>query len=138
MESGRWKRKPYDPLRKVETILRGLKVAVIGDFSVAYKLVLSAVILALTFHLRHWIDGAVVILATAAVVSAELFNTAMEALCDYVEPGHDLEIGAVKDIAAAAAGIAVFVWAGILIYEYASALLELSGYRGGFLVRLGP
>ena len=47
---------------------------------------------------------------------AELLNSAIEILCDFVEPQHNLQIGTIKDIAAAA-GIAIFVWAAILIIE---------------------
>lgn len=48
---------------------------------------------------------------------SELFNSAIEVLCDLVEPNHNERIRIIKDIAAAAAGISIFVWAAILIIE---------------------
>jgi diacylglycerol kinase len=42
---------------------------------------------------------------------------ANEILCDFVEPQQNPQIGAIKDIAAAAAGIAISVWAAILTIE---------------------
>ena len=48
---------------------------------------------------------------------AELFNSAIEILCDFVEQRQNPQIGTIKDIAAAAAGIAIFVWAAILPIE---------------------
>ena len=43
-----------------------------------------------------------VIAAVAAVVAAELINTAIEVLCNHVTPQHHPAIKQVKDIAAAA------------------------------------
>lgn len=46
------------------------------------------------------------VLAMAMVWLAEAFNTAIEELCDRIEPGFDLVIGRIKDIAAGAVLIA--------------------------------
>lgn len=45
-------------------------------------------------------------LGTGVVLAAELYNTAIEALCDFVENRHDEKIRIIKDIAAAT-GVAV-------------------------------
>lgn len=44
----------------------------------------------------------VVIICAAAVLTAEMFNTAVEKLCDIVQPGIHSSIKQVKDIAASA------------------------------------
>ena len=41
------------------------------------------------------------LVATALVLVAELLNTAIEELCDYVQPERAPQIGTTKDIAAA-------------------------------------
>jgi diacylglycerol kinase len=107
----------YHPLRKLKVILAGLHVAVVTDFSVAYKVVLSVPVLGAAFVLRKWIDGELVLLAVGLVLIAELFNSAIEVLCDFVEPSYSDRIRVVKDIAAAAAGLSIFVWAAILLIE---------------------
>ena len=107
----------YDPVKKIKVVLKGLKVAVITDFSVAYKLVLSIPILLVAGMFYRWVDLSIILLATGMMLLAELFNSAIEILCDFVEPQHNQQIGTIKDIAAAAAGIAIFVWAAILIIE---------------------
>ena len=107
----------YHPIKKIKVVLKGLKVAVITDFSVAYKLVLSIPILLVACMFYRWVDLTIILLATGMMLLAELFNSAIEILCDFVEPQQNLQIGAIKDIAAAAAGIAIFVWAAILIIE---------------------
>lgn len=107
----------YHPIKKIKVVLKGLNVAVITDFSVAYKLVLSIPILLVACMLYRWVDLSIILLATGMMLLAELFNSAIEILCDFVEPHQNPQIGAIKDIAAAAAGIAIFVWAAILTIE---------------------
>ena len=107
----------YNPAHKLKTILSGLYIAVITDFSVAYKVVLSMPILAVSFLLRRWIDVSIILLAMGLVLIAELFNSAIEVLCDFVEPQHNEQIRIIKDIAAAAAGLSIGVWAVILGIE---------------------
>jgi len=113
----------YDPIRKLKVIFSGLHFAV-SDFSVAYKLVLSVPVFILSFILQQWVDVTLILLATGMMLVSELFNSAIEILCDFVQPREDRRIGMIKDIAAAAAGISIFVWATTLILE-ASHLWKL-------------
>ncbi len=107
----------YHPLRKLRTVFSGLRYAVIYDFSVAYKLVLSALVLAAAFALRAWVDLLLILVVTALVLIAEILNSAIEALCDFVETRHNEKIKVIKDIAAAAVGISIFVWLVVLAIE---------------------
>jgi diacylglycerol kinase len=107
----------YHPLRKLRTVFSGLRYAVIYDYSVAYKLVLSALVLAAAFALRAWVDMLLILVVTALVLIAEILNSAIEALCDFVETRHNERIKVIKDIAAAAVGISIFVWFVVLIVE---------------------
>ncbi|MBK7416885.1 MAG: diacylglycerol kinase [Dechloromonas sp.] len=107
----------YHPLRKLRTVFSGLRYAVIYDWSVTYKLVLSALILIAAFSLRAWVDFLVILLATAFVVFAEMMNSAIEALCDFVEDQHNEKIKVIKDIAAAAVGISMFAWLVVIVVE---------------------
>lgn len=107
----------YRPLRKFAVILAGLRYAVLHDFSVMYKVVLSVFVMAAALWLRDWLDAALILLATGLVVAAELFNTAIEALCDFVETRQNEKIGIIKDIAAAAAGMVILAWWIVLAVE---------------------
>ena len=116
----------YHPLRKIKIVLSGLRFAVLYDFSVAYKMVLSIIILALALIFQQWVDFELILLATGLVLMAELFNSAIEAVCDFLETRENEKIRAIKDIAAAAVGIGVVVWLTVMILELVRlvALLE--------------
>lgn len=107
----------WRPLRKLRVIVAGLRYAVLHDFSVMYKVALSVAVLGVALWLRDWVDAALILLATGLVVAAELFNTAIEALCDFVETRHNEKIGIIKDIAAAATGMVILAWWIVLVVE---------------------
>jgi len=79
--------------------------------------VLSALLLGPAFALREWIDVLLILLATAFVLVAEIFNSAIEALCDFVETSENPKIKVIKDMAAAAVGIAIVVWLAVIATE---------------------
>jgi diacylglycerol kinase len=114
----------YHPLGKIRVIFAGMRYGVLLEISVAYKFVLSVVILVLSFWFHDWIDVMVIVVATGQVLAAEMFNTAIEAVCDFVESRHNEKIGIIKDISAAAAGISIVVWATVLGYEYCKLVLR--------------
>lgn len=107
----------YSPARKLRVILSGLHIAVVTDFSVAYKVILSVPVLGGAFFFRQWVDVSLILLAMGVMLIAELFNSAIEVLCDFVEPQRNERIRITKDIAAAATGLSILVWAAILIVE---------------------
>ncbi len=115
----------YHPIRKLRTIASGLRYAVVYDFSVAWKLVLSLAVLTAALFARDWIDSLLIIVVTALVLVAEIMNSAIEALCDFVETRHDEKIGIIKDIAAAGVGIAMFAWLLVMVFEIEEMLRAL-------------
>lgn len=112
-----WQWKPYQPLRIVRTFWVGLRTAVLTERNVAVRLLLSVIVLSIAFSLSQWFDVALVAVITSHMLVAELFNTAIEEICDYMQPNFDLRIGKIKDIAAAASGIAILMWLGVMVYE---------------------
>lgn len=106
----------YDPVRKIRTVISGLRYA-ITDASVAYKLVLSVVVMIATIILHQRANFLVILLATGLVLITEIVNSAIEALCDFVEERHNEKIKVIKDIAAAAVGISIIVWGVIVVVE---------------------
>lgn len=110
--------KGYHPIRKIKVCISGLRYAIHYDFSVAYKVYLSLLTLIACFSLRQWIDSLMVMAATGLMLIAEMFNSAIEALCDFIEIHNNEKIKVIKDISAAATGIAILIWAVILVVEF--------------------
>lgn len=115
----------YHPIRKLRTIASGLRYAVVYDFSVAWKLVFSLAVLVAALFARDWIDSLLIVVVTALVLVAEIMNSAIEALCDFVETRHNEKIGIIKDIAAAGVGIAMFAWLLVMGFEVEEMLRAL-------------
>ncbi|MDO9056996.1 MAG: diacylglycerol kinase [Sulfuricurvum sp.] len=117
----------YHPLRKFKIILSGLRFAVIYDFSVLYKIILSILLLIPVMLYKEWVDASLIILATGVMIAGELFNTAIEAVCDFMETQCNEKIRIIKDIAAAAAGITIFTWLVVLLIEFIKILPHITG-----------
>lgn len=109
--------KGYHPLKKINVVFSGLRFAVLTDFSVMYKIVLSVIILIPALMLNGPLDASMILLATGVMLSAEIFNTAIEAICDFMKTDYDEKIGIIKDVAAAATGITILIWLLVLIIE---------------------
>jgi len=107
----------YHPIRKIKVCLSGMRYAIRYDFSVAYKIYLSLFMLLVCFFFRHWVDFFLIMAATSLVLIAEMFNSAIEALCDFIETKENEKIKVIKDISAAAAGISILLWAVVLVVE---------------------
>jgi diacylglycerol kinase len=108
----------YRPVRKFLVILNGLKFSVLHDYSVAYKVVLSIITMVTSYHFKQWIDLMAILIVTGMMLVAELFNSSIEAICDFLVTEENEKIGIIKDISAAATGIAILVWLLVMIYEY--------------------
>ena len=107
----------FRPIRKIRGGLRGTWYAIRFDFAVAYKLALSIPLLVACFHYKQWLDFGVILVATGMMLVAEMFNTTIEALCDFLVDEQNEKIGIIKDIAAAAAGVSIFVWTAVIVTE---------------------
>ncbi|MBI4804759.1 MAG: diacylglycerol kinase [Desulfovibrio sp.] len=110
-------RSGYHPVRKIKVCLSGLRYAMRYDFSVAYKVYLSLVVIVVCFVMQQWVDSLLIILVTSLVLISELFNSAIESLCDFVEENENIKIKIIKDISAAAAGISIALWFLVLFVE---------------------
>ena len=62
--------KGYHPLRKIKVVLSGLRFAVLSDFSVMYKIILSTIILVPSLMFNGPLDASIILLATAVMLAA--------------------------------------------------------------------
>ncbi|MDA8254790.1 MAG: diacylglycerol kinase [Betaproteobacteria bacterium] len=124
----------YHPLRKIRTAFAGIWHAVFRDFTVRYKLLVSLVFLAIAGIYETLFHFLFVLAVTGVMLATEILNSAIEALCDVVQPKYDVRIKHIKDMAAGATFIAIVVWyivLGVVLYELVAAkdLFGPAGYR---------
>jgi len=83
--------------------LKGLEIAWREEFNFQVQIFFAIAAPLLGWYLNiSTIEFLIVILMIGLVLTAELFNTALEELCDKFQPEHDPHIGKIKDLAAAA------------------------------------
>lgn len=73
----------------------------------------------LIFYLKlSIVDTILILIVSFGVLIAEIFNTAVEKICDIIQPEFDKRIGFIKDISAGAVVLMaiVSVIAGVLVY----------------------
>ncbi|MCS4300793.1 diacylglycerol kinase family protein [Chryseobacterium sp. BIGb0232] len=98
---------------------RGVFMMIKTERNFQIELVAFFINLFLIFYLKlTFTDAALVLMASATVLSAEIFNTAIEKLCDIIQPDFDKRIGFIKDIAAGAVILVAIASAiiGVLVY----------------------
>lgn len=95
------KNKPF--IERVNFAISGFLVALKQENSFRFQLFSTLLVFVLLFFLQPaLIWWALVVALVAMVLMAELFNTALETMCDYIQPEQHEAIGKIKDLAAAA------------------------------------
>lgn len=106
-------------LKSLRFAFRGMLILVRSEHSIMVQLAIGILVSILGFLLHisptEWMLQTICI---GMVLSAEGLNTAVEKLCDFVNPGPDPKIGRIKDIAAGGVGFAalVAIVVGLIIY----------------------
>jgi diacylglycerol kinase len=93
---------------------RGIKAAFARErnIKVFSVIAVAAIVLAIVYEVSN-LEWLAIVIVIGLNFVAELFNTAIEELCDKVNSKHDAQIGVVKDISAAA----------VLIFAITAALV---------------
>src|SRR3989344_487184 len=72
-----------------------------ANFKIEVSVAVLAIVLGLFFGISR-LEWVIILLTIFIVLSVETLNTALEELCDRLEPEHDPRVGKIKDLAAAA------------------------------------
>lgn len=111
-------RKP--PIHKsFQNAFRGVFQMIKSERNFQLELLAFAVNVFLIFYLKlSSIDTILILIVSFGVLAAEIFNTAIEKICDIIQPEFDRRIGFIKDIAAGAVILMAIlsVVVGILAY----------------------
>lgn len=106
--------------------LRGLVAAMRSEVHLRFHAGATVLVVGVGFYLElNHMEWALVALAIAAVWSAELFNTAIEALTDLVSPAYHPLAGKAKDIAAAGVLLAAIGAAVVGLIVFGERIVDL-------------
>jgi diacylglycerol kinase len=87
--------------------MKGIRIAYQEESNFRTHAILGACAILLGLYLRiSPLEWLFIIGISGLVFSAELLNTALEELCDMLQPSHDPHVAKIKDLAAAAVFVA--------------------------------
>ena len=90
-------------LKRFYNALQGLKSAWNSERSFRTQAFITIFVIVVVFFLKaSLVWWAIILLAIGATLAAELINTGMEYMLDFLHPAHHDQIGRAKDCAAAA------------------------------------
>ena len=98
---------------------RGIFVMFRSERNFQLEVIALLINIFLIFYLKlSTIDTVLVLIVSFGVLSAEIFNTAIEKICDIIQPEFDKRIGFIKDMSAGAVTLMAVasVIVGILVY----------------------
>lgn len=98
---------------------RGIFLMMKSERNFQIELLAFMINLFLVFYLKlSAADAVCILIVSFTVLAAEIFNTAIEKICDMIQPEFDMRIGFIKDISAGAVLLISIssVIVGILVY----------------------
>jgi diacylglycerol kinase (ATP) len=91
-----------------------------------WRLAFSGAAIALGIYLEiSYVEMLILLVSIAMMLMAEIANTALEEVCDILEPEFNLRIKAIKDMLSATVFIAALPALGILLFAAAPRLLSV-------------
>lgn len=115
----------YHPIKSVGYAFAGVFLAISREFSIKIQLVLGICVLTLAFWQNQLLLGFLNLFLMALVMSLEMINTAIELICDLVEPRTNPNVKIIKDLAAGAVLIVALTWGLLIFWLFVSIFLRL-------------
>lgn len=114
-------------LKRFTYTAQGFRIAWMEESSFRFHIMWAPLTLLCAYVLRvSKTEFLIVIIMIGFVIVAELFNTALEELCDKFQPTHDPHVAKIKDLASAAVsaavitavivGLSIFIPRGIILF----------------------
>ena len=101
-------------IRSMGYALKGLRIAYLEEHNFRFELLLAAATVCAGWYFEltrtEWLF---VVAAIGIVLMAEVFNTALEELCDMLRQTHDPHVAKIKDLSAA--GVLIAAWMALIV-----------------------
>lgn len=90
-------------MKSIGYAFKGLWILITTEHSIISQISIGLIMCVLGFYFKiSSVEWMFQILAIGLILTAESLNTAIEAVCDYIQPNFDKKIGKIKDITAGA------------------------------------
>jgi len=106
-------------INSFKAAITGVGEGLISQWNMRFHLMATCIVIASAFYFRvSTTEWCTLLLCCALVISFELVNTAIEKLCDYIQPEKDEKIRIIKDISAAAVLVSAVIAAviGVIVF----------------------
>lgn len=118
------KTQTYSLLKSFQYAFAGLRTSFIRERNLTFQLILGISMSLLSLLLISRLFAFLHLLIMFLIMSLEMMNSAIEALCDLYTEKFDLKIKDIKDIAAGAVLCAAMTWLLLITYSIFLILIE--------------
>ena len=96
-------------IKSVRYVLKGMFLLLSSESAIKAQTFIFLIFVGIGLYCKiSLLDWALQFFCYGLVLTAESLNTAIEKICDYIQPEFDKKIGFIKDISAGAVGFAAF------------------------------
>jgi diacylglycerol kinase len=106
----------YNPIRSLYFAFNGIFLAVVRENSIKIQFLLGFVVVLVAIMTNHFYLAMSNFILMSVIISLEMINTAIELICDFVEPKTSLTIKTVKDLMAGAVLVVACSWGMVILY----------------------
>ncbi len=107
----------YHILKSPMYALAGMYSAFKQEKNLFIQLILGVAVTLLGIFFGRWISAMANFILMSIVLSLEMLNSSIEALCDLVHPQYSLKVKFIKDVAAASVLMVSLTWLIVIAYE---------------------
>jgi diacylglycerol kinase len=120
------KTKPYHPITNHLYAIRGFYDAFRLEHNLRIQFALGLTSVIVSLYIQSYSLALINFMMAIFVMSAEMFNTAIERLCDLIQPEKDERVRVIKDVTAAAVLTLAVGWGVILIIQISSLIFKFN------------
>jgi diacylglycerol kinase (ATP) len=113
----------YNPFTSFGYASRGVVDAFKSEPNLRYQIVVGFTTAGIALFTGRWILAMANLVFMGIVMSLEAMNTAIEAICDFIEPELNPKIRFIKDVSAGAVLISSLTWATVLVFQFATLFI---------------
>lgn len=107
----------YNIFRSFKYAFEGVLYIFQREKNVWFQMFAGLTLVTISLILKNNVFASLHLVLMLFTISQEMMNTALEELCDHIEPNYNLAIKTIKDVAAASVLVGAFAWIFVIIYQ---------------------